>query len=219
MRTGSPLLLRIFLILLTAANLSLLAKRLMPWSDVRNLPVNGTSGIDPMVVLAIYIGLILWISNSKNKEYLRGLTVATGIGLLGGAALAAQVTLSMQPQGQSFQVRIGLLVASAILAGVAGLLGSRTTKNPGNGIVFGAWCTMVSGLIGCGTVLLKISMSSPQSLSPDPWKQYQGLAIGNAATQALVHSLLTATGFILIGPLVGAALGLVFALLGQDQKG
>jgi hypothetical protein len=219
MRTGSPLLLRIFVILLAVANLALLAKRLLPWHDVRNLPVNGTTGIDPMVVLVIYILLIVWISDSKNRDFLRGLTIATGIGVLGGAALAEQVTLSSQPQGQSFQVRVGLLVAAAILTGVAGLLGSRTTKNPGNGIVFGAWCAMVSGMIGCGTVLLKMNVYAQQNLPPDPWKQYQGLAIGNAATQVLVHSLLTATGFILIGPLVGAALGLVFALLGQDQKG
>jgi len=37
--------------------------------------------------------------------------------------------------------------------------------------------------------------------------------------QALVHSLNTATGFLLIGPLVGAVMGLVFAFFGQTQKG
>jgi hypothetical protein len=205
------------MILLALANLALLAKRLLPWNDVRNLPVNGTTGIDPMVVLVLYILLIVWISDSNNKDFLRGLTIATGIGLLGGAALVEQVTLSTLPQGQSFQVYFGLLAVAAILTGVAGLLGSRTTKNPGNGIVFGAWCAMVSGMVGCGTVLLKMNVYAQQNLPPDPWKQYQGLAIGNAATQVLVHSLLTATGFILIGPLIGAVLGLVFAMLGQKN--
>ena len=58
----------------------------------------------------------------------------------------------------------------------------------------------------------------PPPLTQDPWKQYQGLAIGNQATQVLVHSLLTATGFLLIGPLIGGAVGLIFALFGQNQE-
>lgn len=216
MSTGSRLILRIFVILLAAANLALLGQRLLPWNDVRNLPGNGTTGIDPVIVLLAYIGLILWISDSQSKEFLKGLTLATLIGVLGGAAIAAQVVLSDRPQGQSFLIHIGLLVAAGILAGISGLLGARATRNPGNGIIFGAWCAMVSGLIGCGTVLLRMNLTQPQGLTQDPWKQYQGLAIGNAATQVLVHSLLLATGFILVGPLVGGAAGLVFALLGQD---
>lgn len=216
MSTGSRLIIRTFLILLAAGDLALLGKRLLPWNDVRNLPVNGTTGIDPVVVLVAYIGLILWISDSQKKEFLKGLTTATLIGLLGGAVVAAQVVLSSGPQGQSFLIHIGLLVVAGILAGVAGLQGARTTANPGNGIIFGAWCAMVSALIGCGTVLLRLNLAASQGLAQDPWRQYQGLAIGNEATQVLVHSLLLATGFILVGPLIGGAAGLIFALLGQD---
>ena len=216
MSTGSRLIIRSFLLLLAAGDLALLGKRLLPWNDVRNLPVNGTTGIDPVVVLVAYIGLIIWISDSNNKEFLKGLATATLIGVLGGAMLAAQVVLSGSPQGQSLLIHIGLLAGAGILAGVAGLLGSRATSNPGNGIIFGVWSAMGSGLIGCGTVLLRLNLATPQGLAQDPWKQYQGLAIGNASTQVLVHSLLLATGFILIGPLVGGVAGLIFALLGQD---
>jgi len=53
----------------------------------------------------------------------------------------------------------------------------------------------------------------------DPWKQYQGLAIGNTETQALVHSLNMATEFLLVGPLAVGALGVIFAFFGQNQKG
>lgn len=219
MNTGSRLIVRIFPLLLAAANLALLGKRLLPWHDVRNLPVNGTTAIDPVVVLLIYIVLILWISHSHSKDFLTGLTRSTLIGVLGGGVLAAQVVLTSQSQNQPFQIRIGLLAAAAVLAGVAGLIGSRIMRNPALGIVYGAWSAMVSGLIGCGTVLLKMNVRAPQALPQDPWKQYQGLAIGPAPTQVLVHSLLTATAFILVGPLIGAALGLVFGLVGQREKG
>jgi hypothetical protein len=218
MGTGSRLILRIPLVLLAVANLAILAQRLLPWYDVRNLPVNGTTGIDPIVVLLGYIGLFIWISGSRNMAYLQGLRTATLVGVLAGIALIAEVVLSVRTPGQLGMDQIGLLVAAGILTGIAGLLGSRTTANPGNGIVFGVWCAMVSSLMACTAVLLEINVAAPRALTPDPWKQYQGLAIGNQATQVLVHSLLTATGFILIGPLIGGAVGLTFALLGQDQK-
>ena len=43
-------------------------------------------------------------------------------------------------------------------------------------------------------------------------------ALGSAATQSLVHSLNTATGFLLIGPIVGGIAGLLFAGLGMRRK-
>jgi len=219
MGSDSPLFLRIPLILLAAANLAILGQRLVPWHDVLNLPVNGTTGIDPAVVLVGYIGLAYWIPGSRDKGYLKALSTATMVGLLAGLVLVAQVILGARPAAdQASYTQMGLLVAAGILVGIAGLLGSRITKNPGTGIVSGVWCAMTSCLMACTTVLLKINVAAPPPLTQDPWKQYQGLAIGNQATQVLVHSLLTATGFLLIGPLIGGAVGLIFALFGQNQE-
>ena len=67
-------------------------------------------------------------------------------------------------------------------------------------------------------MLAELYLAGPSPSSPDPWKQYQGLAIGNSVTQGLVHSLNTATGFLLLGPLAGAVVGLIFAFFGQNQK-
>ena len=60
-------------------------------------------------------------------------------------------------------------------------------------------------------------LQNPQPLTLDPWKQYEGLAIGNQTVQELVHSLNTATAFLLICPLIGGALGLIFALAAQKD--
>jgi hypothetical protein len=86
------------------------------------------------------------------------------------------------------------------------------------GALSGLWGAMLSSLMACAAILAELYLAGPAQDSPDPWKQYQGLAIGNTATQGLVHSLNTATGFLLIGPLVGAAVGVIFALFGQTQK-
>jgi hypothetical protein len=219
MGTDSPLILRIPLILLAAANLAILGQRLLPWHDVVNLPVNGTTAIDPAVVLVAYIVLAYWIPGSHDKAYLKALSTATIVGLLAGALLIAEVMLGVPlVTGQPSPIQMGLLVAAGILAGIAGLLGSRATRNPGAGIVTGVWSAMTGCLMACTAVLVNINFAAPEPLTQDPWKQYQGLAIGNQATQLLVHSLLTATGFILIGPLVGGAVGFIFALFGQKQE-
>jgi hypothetical protein len=105
-----------------------------------------------------------------------------------------------------------------ILWGVAGLRGSWAAGNAGMGALSGLWSAMVSGLMACTAVLAELYLAGPSPSSPDPWKQYQGLAIGNSVTQGLVHSLNTATGFLLLGPLAGAVVGLIFAFFGQNQK-
>jgi hypothetical protein len=81
------------------------------------------------------------------------------------------------------------------------------------------WSAMVSGLMACAAILAELYLAGPTANSPDLWKQYQGLAIGNAATQGLVHSLDSATAFLLLGPLAGAIVGFVFAFFGQSKKG
>ena len=51
-----------------------------------------------------------------------------------------------------------------------------------------------------------------------PWKQYQGLAIGSPAMQALVHSLDTMAGFLLIGPLIGCVAGVDLRVFWETHK-
>jgi hypothetical protein len=77
---------------------------------------------------------------------------------------------------------------------------------------------MVSCLIATTTILGEayFAMGPPQTA--DPWKQYEGLAIGTPATQALVHSLNTIAGFLLIGPIIGAIVGAIFAQFGSKKK-
>jgi hypothetical protein len=218
MGKGSPLTLRTPLVLLAIANLAILGLRLRPWNDVFDLPVNGTSAIDPVVILLGYIGLVYWINSIPEINYRKALASGTMFGLLAGLLLIGEVLIGTRTVGGPDTIQLALIVAAGILAGLAGWRGSRITGNPGIAIVSGVWCAMVSCLMACTTVLLKMNPSTPLPLTSDPWKQYQGLAIGTQPTQVLVHSLILATGFILIGPLVGGAVGLLFALFGPEKK-
>jgi hypothetical protein len=222
MGTSSLPTLRIPLILLAMVDLALLAMRLWPWQEVVNLPLNGATGIDPAVCLLAYMGLLFWIGNTRSQSTKKVLSTGALLGLLGGLLLAGRVAYNAQPgianAPQSGNVSMGLLLAAALVWGIAGFRGARTAGDASSGMLSALWSAMTSGLFACAAVLVEMYMAAPVPETTDPWKLYEGLAIGNTATQALVQSLNMATGFLLLCPLVGGALGLVFGLAGQSGK-
>jgi hypothetical protein len=222
MSNGGPSTLRLPLILLAIISLGILGMRLWPWQDVMNLPGNGTAGIDPAISLLGYIGLFVWIGGVSQVPARRSLSAAAAWGFLGGAILVAHVLLSTRPDsGDSSQpdmLLMALLAAPAVLWGIAGLRASRSGHSLGFSVLCAIWAAMVSGLMACTAVLAEAYFAVGPPESPDPWKQYEGLAIGTPATQALVHALNTATGFLLIGPIVGCVAGLLFASLIHSRK-
>jgi len=196
MGSGMQPILRTPLILLAMANLALLGTRLWPWQNVANLPGNGTVGADPAVCLVAYIGIIFLFASTRQELTRKALGSGTLLGLLGGVMLAVAV----------------------LLWGIAGWWAARVTGINFPGILTGAWSAMVSCLMASTAVLAEMYLASPPPVSQDPWKQYEGLAIGDPATQALVHSLNSATSFLVIGPLAGAAIGFLLASIGPSRK-
>lgn len=207
------------MMLLAALDLAILGIHLWPWQEIVNLPGNGTVAFDPALTLMALIGLIPWISSGVKEPTQKALSAGAMIGILAGAVLIANVILGEHDGAPQGFLRPGLLGVAAILWGVAGLRGSRAAGNAGMGALAGLWGAIVSCLMACAAVLGQFYLTASTQNAPDPWKEYQGLAIGNTAMQELVHTLNTATGFLLLGPLVGAAVGLLFAFFGQGQKG
>lgn len=223
MGSGAPPTLRFPLILLTIADLVALGTRLWPWQQVGNLPLNGATGIDPAVCLIAYVVVFFWIGNTHDDSTRKALLSGALFGLLAGLLLAGEVVLGAQPPVPDISpvqhLRLGLLVAAGILWGIAGIRGSRIAGDTADGLVAGIWSAMSSALLGCGAVLAESYLAAaPAPETLDPWKQYEGLAIGNPATQALVHSLNLATAFLLFSPLLGAALALVFSQVAPSRK-
>jgi hypothetical protein len=218
MATSEAQTFRIPFLLLAVANLAALGTLLWPWQEAINLPPNGTTAVDPAVILLAYLGLIYWVPNGIQEQTRKALSLGATIGILAGLILVARVMVGVRMPVEPIWLQPSLLGVAVILWGVAGLRGSRAAGNAGVGALAGLWSAMVSGLMGCAAIFAELYLAGPTAASPDPWKQYQGLAIGNTVTQGLVHSLNSATGLLLLGPLAGAAIGLMFALLGQNSK-
>jgi hypothetical protein len=223
MGSGAPPTFRIPLILLAIANLVVLGMRLWPWQQVvMNLPLNGATGIDPAVCLLTYIFLLFWIAGIQQRPTQKALCTGALLGLLAGLLLAVKVALAAQPaapDSSSLQhLPTALMLAAALLWGIAGALGARG-EAPTLGMLAGLWSAMTSALIAVAAVLAEMYLSGPPVESPDPWKQYEGLALGNPAMQSLIHSLNSTTAYLLICPLVGGIVGLVFGTFGKAEKG
>src|ERR1700676_2135536 len=94
METSRPPPLRIPIILLALFNLAMLGARLWPWQEVMNLPGNGTTGFDPAISLAAYVGLGFWIGNARKESSRKSLFSAAVLGIVAGLLLVGQVVLA-----------------------------------------------------------------------------------------------------------------------------
>jgi hypothetical protein len=214
---------RVPIILMALANLAILGFRLWPWDQVTALPGNGSTGIDPAISLVGYIGVSWWIGSARNESARKCLFSAAWIGVLAGLLLAGAIILTGRPNApdtsQSHGLQYGLMAAAAVLWGIAATRGVRAGYQAGFAVLCALWSAMVSCLIACAALLAGSFYSFAPGQTSDPWKQYQGLAIGSEATQALVETLVMATGYLLLGPLVAVFAGLLFAAFTKPAKG
>ncbi len=213
---------RIPLILMVVVNLALLGYRLWPWDQVTALPDNGATGIDPAVSLLGYAGVSIWIGSARQNSARRSLFTAAWFGVFAGLLLCAGVLFSDRPgaaeSGQGHGVQYGLMAAAIVLWGIAATRGIRAGFGSGFAVLCAIWSAMVSCLLACAALIGGSFYSYAPGQTADPWKQYQGLAIGSEATQALVETLLTATGYLLLGPLVAVFAGWIFASFTRPKK-
>jgi len=212
MGRGVPVILRIPLLTLAVADLVILAILLRPWTAIATLPGQGTTGFDPVVCLVAYLGLMFWVSGNQNPWVRGALSSGTLFGIPAGLLLVAHLVLRPQPETAFVVLHLALLVAAGLLWGVAGFRAARAADHFGMGIVAGAWSSMVSALMACAAILLKIDQRFSGPSAPLTWLQQQAFAVGAPARQSLVHSLVAAAGYLLICPLVGGAMGLLCGL-------
>jgi len=218
--------LRTPMILLAVVNLVILGTHLWPWQQVLSLPLNGATGFDPAITLVAYIGLVFWIAGNPTGPVKKALSTGAMLGVLGGLLLVAYTLLTTMLAARPALTdtvlpnlaQTGLLAVSGILWGIAGLRGLRAAGSVGIGTLAGIWSAMVSCLMAATAVLTEMSLAPPLPVTQDPWKQYEALAIGPATIQALVYSLNSTSAFLLVGPLIGAAMGFVFAFFGHLEK-
>jgi hypothetical protein len=214
---------RVPIIMMTLANLAILGFRLWPWDQITGLPGNGSAGFDPAISLAGYLGVSWWIGSAREDSARKCLFSAAWVGVIAGLLLAGAIVLAGRPNApdtsQSHNLQYGLMAAAVVLWGIAASRGVRAGYQTGFAVLCAVWSAMVSCLMACAGLLAGSFYSFAPGQTSDPWKQYQGLAIGSESTQALVETLVTATGYLLLGPLVAVVTGLLFAGFTKPAKG
>ena len=222
METSGQATLRTPIILLALVNLAILGARLWPWQEAMNLPGNGTTAIDPAISLAAYVCLGFWIGTVRKDASKKSLFSAATLGIVAGLFLGGMVAVASRQGAEEAagpgRLQIGLLAAAALVLGIVGLRTARAGNTMAFSVVCAIWASLVSCLMACTAILGQAYFSRGGAESQDLWKQYEGLAIGNPATQTLVHSLDAVSGFLLLGPLVGCLVGAVFASFGKSAK-
>ena len=223
MEASRQSILRTPIILLAIANLAILGARLWPWQNVMGLPGNGTTGIDPAIALAGYIGLGFWISTARADASRKSLFSAALLGMAAGVFLVFAVVLATRHAAADAaagpdRLQIALLACAVLSFGIVGLRTAKAGHPVGFCAVCAIWASMTACLMAVAAVLGETYLSAGPGESSDPWRDYQGLAIGTPAMQALVYSLQLISGFLLIGPIVGCIAGTIFASFGKPKR-
>lgn len=213
--------LRSLLLLLAVLDLAVLGARLWPWSSVLDLPGNGATGIDPAVTLLVYIALAFWIGSARGAISRRVLYWSGFAGIIGGLLLVAQLYLGSQAADARTHslIQFGLMGVTVVVWGMCGTRAISAGCAKGFAAVSAIWAALFSSLIASLALLAGSFYALSPGQTSDTWKQYQGLAIGSDEMQALVHTLLTATGYLLVGPLVACVAGAIFGAFAKAPEG
>lgn len=218
MSAGTRTAIRIPLLLLAIGDLALLALRVRPLSEILSLPGHGAAGIDPAVCLVGYLGLVFWLTGSTGSRLVTAQSAVTWLGVAAGAVLAARFWLSgVAPGPATSEIQGALLAAAGILWGMAGARATRDAGTTAVSLIAGIWSAMVSSLIACAVVLGQFYISGPPPETQDAYKQFQEIGLGDPATVVLLHALSAATGLLLVGPLSGGGLALIFGYFGRKR--
>ena len=216
-----PILKRL-LILLALINLAALGARLWPWPVILYQLDDMSAAVDPAITMAAYIGISFWIGGTRTPEMRKALFSAGVIGIAAGLVLAGEILLGTQTptddSSRPTQILYALMGVAIVLWGIAGFRAKRAGQTVGGAALCSMWSAAFSCQIACSALLAGSYLSMSPGQTADPWKQYQGLAIGAEAVQGLVKSLLTASGYLLLGPIVAAVAGLIFGSFGKPAK-
>jgi hypothetical protein len=214
--------LRFAIILLALVDLGVLGSRLWPWQNIQNLPGNGTSAFDPAISLAGYVGLAFWIGSVRGKDSKKSLLSAALLGMLAGLFMVGQVVLAARVGISDVvvpdKIQWALLAAGALVLAFVGMRTAKGGYSVGFCMVCSVWAALVASLMATSAILAEVYFATGAAETADPWKQYEGLAIGTPAMQAFVQSLDTITAFLLIGPIVACVAGGIFANFGKPSN-
>jgi len=219
MSASAQLKIRIPLLLLAAVDLAILAMRLQPWQEISKLPGGGSVGFDPGLILLAYAGIVVWLTGPTGHRLVNAQTMVSLLGLLAGALLAARAWLAGIPSAlHTTEFQGALMVAAVICWGVAGTRAAREAGAAGGSFISGIWSAMVSALVACAVVLGQFFISGPPPDTLDSYRQFQEIGLGSDATIALVHALNTTTSLLLVAPIAGATVALLFGWIASKRK-
>jgi len=213
---------RTVLVLLALLNLVALGARLWPWPAALHLGGSSSTAIAPVICLAAYVVLALWIGSARAQADRRRLLQAATFGVAGGAMLIGMVGLaSLQvPEGYSAHIPLQMILAgiAVLLWGIAAARMTRAGRRVGFAVVGGLWSAMVSSLLACTALLAGTYAALTPDLAADPWGPLQRKLIGPDSTQPLAHALNAATAFLIVGPIAGCVAGALFGLVFRRRK-
>ena len=130
MSRGRPVTLRTLILLLAIADLVILGMRLRPWTEIVNLPEEGTTGFDPIICLLAYlVSAELGFEATRTSLSRRRFRLVLFSDCLREFCWWPISCSTARDSKLIFYIQIGLLIAAGVLWGMAGLRGAEAAGN------------------------------------------------------------------------------------------
>lgn len=210
---------RALLLFAITLNFLLIAVRALLYSPLWAQPGAVTYVLEPVVLLLVYGGIVLWATAGGGHRV--ALSNGAAVGLITGLMWIVNLTLETFSSLSGLAATAPFLLGAFALWGAAAFRASRVSASVPTGILTAVWGAMICVLLTITVGLLFTYTSLPRlehGLLTDPdflrshWRDLRAFAIANSFDAAFSHLL----GGLIVGAIVGAV-GSVLGPLGASR--
>ncbi|MGI8419095.1 MAG: hypothetical protein ACR2LN_00460 [Candidatus Levyibacteriota bacterium] len=211
--------LRLIFITLAVSNLLLVGIQLLRYPPLLKVPGSLPYIIEPIMLLILYIGIILWITEKTDTPRATVLQIGTFIGLIcsvlelinlirehflhGGGRIDGSITLLFM---------LGLF----LLWGVASFQVTRLTSSMSQGILASIWTVVVTFLIGIlFGFIQEFYLYVPDSAQVATWQEFIRSGWKDIPAFTIANTLDSASSHLFIGLLVALVFGAIGGGIGK----
>jgi len=209
------------LIALAAANVAMLFIAVTRYRRFFAQPGAEVAVLEPVVVLAIYAGIFIWIGRTRRIDFDKIVSSAAFYGVCGG--ILEVLNIGVENGMPSLAVPAVTVGAMLVLFGswaVAGFRTARALDSIGAGVVAAVLSAGICMVIGvAGGFAIEFFIKPPEPAYVATWAEFKRSGWTDAQAFSLANTLDSALTHLLIAPVVALILGGGASLLAQARFG
>jgi hypothetical protein len=203
-------------------NIALIAIRVSSYQQLLAMPGSVLFIAKPLVVLAVYFAVVMWITSDTAGDRAVALSVGTSFGLVTATVQILHLLIESFVPTQQLVTGITALVfmiGTFLLWAVAGYVTGRRGASVGAAAAAGSWAAIICMLILVAVGLALTFVPVPSASYVSTWSEFRESGWTDATAFGIANTFDSAYSHLLVGPIVGAITGAIGGLIGKRRSG